>query len=130
MPIQIMNQALYADRTVQDWHRRELPHNADSIDLDLLGVCQLPYCRKALYAIESTTRDNKPVSILNRLAKDVGCFALVVQHDTESIVSFRITHNPTGFPIVFEGDANTQLKGTLAKIRLDHMSECHDLHSA
>lgn len=130
MPIQIMNQALYADRTVQDWHRRELPHNADSIDLDLLGVCQLPYCRKALYAIESTTRDNKPVSILNRLAKDVGCFALVVQHDTESIVSFRITHNPTGFPIVFEGDADTQLKGTLAKIRLDHMSECHDLHSA
>ena len=129
MPIEIMNQALYADRTVQDWHRREMPRNADSIDLDLLGVCQFSYCRKALYAIESTTRDNKPVSILNRLAKDVGCFALVVQHDTESLIDFRITHNPTGAVIVFDGDIETRLKRTLAKIRLDHMTECHDLRS-
>jgi len=89
MPLHIGNRELYQDRTVQDWHRRMMPRDADAIDVDLVGVCRHSYCREPLYWIEATTNPNKPATILRRFAQMTNAYGLVVQHDTEQITAFR-----------------------------------------
>lgn len=96
MPLHIMNQELYADRTVQDWHRRTLPRDHDAIDVDLVGVCHRAWCRDPLYWIESTTRWDKPATILRRMAEKTDAYGIVVVHDTETITGFRVVFDPTG----------------------------------
>jgi hypothetical protein len=96
MPLHIMNQELYADRTVQDWHRRTLPRDHDAIDVDLVGVCHRSYCRDPLYWIESTTRWDKTATILRRFAEKTDAYGIVVVHDTETITGFRVVFDPTG----------------------------------
>lgn len=127
MPLHIMNETLYHDRTFQAWHRRFMPAEADGIDLDYLGVCRLWQCRKPLYAVESTTRDNKPTTILERLAKDAGCFAIVVVHDTQEITSYRVIHNPTLMQVTVKPyvNADSELIGLLSQIRKHHYETCH-----
>ena len=95
MPLEVLNEALYHDRTVQDWHRRVMPRNADAIDLDLFGTCNRAWCRDPLYFIEATTNPNKPVTILRRLAEKADGFGIVVEHDTETITGFRVVYDPT-----------------------------------
>ena len=83
MPQDIINAALYADRTVQDWHRHSFPTNNWAIDLDLMGACNR--CRLPLYLIESTTNPNKPHTILDHLSRMSGVPALVVIHNCEHV---------------------------------------------
>ena len=95
MPLQIMNEKLYHDRTVQDWHRRVLPPDADAIDIDLFGMCRRSYCRDPLYFIEATTNPNKPTTILRRLAEKADAYGIVAEHDTDGITGFRVVFDPT-----------------------------------
>lgn len=83
MPMHIMSPDLYNDHTVQNWHRSSFPSTYMAIDLDLMGVCR--FCKKVLYLIESTTRNNKPTTILVSLAKQVNSPAFVIVHDTKEI---------------------------------------------
>ena len=127
MPLTIMNEALYHDRTVQDWHRRVMPRDADAIDLDLFGTCRLPYCRDPLYFIEATTNPQKPVSILRRLAQKADGFGIVVVHDTETITSFRVVHDPTGgrVPEIASQDPGEALSVLLSWVREFHATWVH-----
>lgn len=131
VPLHIMNETLYHDRTFQDWHRRFMPAEADGIDLDYLGVCRIWQCRKPLYAVESTTRDNKPTTILQRLAQDAGCFAIVVVHDTEQITGYRVVHNPAPRSLQVNVkpyvNADSELIGLLQQIRKHHAETCHSV---
>lgn len=126
MPLQIMNETLYADRTFQNWHRLSMPREADGIDLDFLGVCREWRCRKALYAIESTTRDDKPSTILKRLAEDVGCYAIIVVHDTDRIIDYKIVHQPDQgtLPRKPKYDPEVELMFLLTAIRHGHHETC------
>jgi hypothetical protein len=121
-----MNETLYADRTFQNWHRESMPANADGIDLDFLGVCREWRCRKALYAIESTTRDNKPTTILERLAKDLGCYGIVVVHDTNDITDYTIVHQPNSGTLPRKPNYNSEkeLQFLLTGIRHRHRETC------
>jgi hypothetical protein len=94
MPLEIVNKELYQDRTVQDWHRRVMPRDADAIDVDLVGVCRHSYCREPLYWIEATTNPNKPATILRRFAQMTNAYGLVVQHDTETLTDVRVVGDP------------------------------------
>ena len=85
MPQTILNQALYQDRTVQDWHRESFSASDWAIDLDLLGACNS--CQEPIYLIEATTNPRKPVTILRRLAERANLPAIVILHDTERIIS-------------------------------------------
>ena len=127
MPLEIQNQALYADRTVQDWHRRVMPRDADAIDLDLFGTCRLPYCRDPLYFIEATTNPQKPFSIHRRLAQKAEGFGLLVFHDTETITGFRVVHDPTGGKVseIASEDPSEALEGLLTGIRVHHAVVVH-----
>jgi hypothetical protein len=124
MPLQIVNRELYANRTVQDWHRRVMPRDADAIDLDLMGVCRRSYCRDPLYFIEATTNPNKPATILRRLANKAGAFGIVVYHDTETITGFQVVadHNGMKHPQILSEDAGEALERLLTAIREDHDS--------
>ena len=124
MPLQIMNAELYADRTVQDWHRRVMPADADAIDLDLFGLCHRGYCRDPLYFIEATTNPNKPATILRRLALKADAFGIVVQHDTETITGFQVVadHHGMKHPQVWSESAGEALESLLSAIRADHDS--------
>lgn len=92
MPLNIVNQTLYADRTVQNWHRTIFPTNFDAIDVDLLGYCHLATCRQTLYLIESTTNPNKPLTVITKLAERAGVVGLMIQHDQNVIVRGKIVH--------------------------------------
>ena len=94
MPLHIQNQALYADRTVQDWHRRVMSYDSDAIDVDLMGVCPVKWCRDPLYVIEATTNPDKPATILRKLALKAGMVGIVVYHDTEAITGHKVVHDP------------------------------------
>ena len=127
MPLQIQNQVLYADRTVQDWHRRVMPGNADAIDLDLMGVCPYSWCRKSLYGIEATTNPNKPASILLRLARDAGMAGIIVYHDSETITDHRVIYDPHGLKVSEDAsrDAGESLEAYLMLIRAFHEVTVH-----
>lgn len=84
MPKDILNPTLYADRTVQDWHRESFPPDYWAIDLDLMGACNR--CRQPLYLIESTTNPNKPFTILENLAERANVPAVVVLHNTNEVI--------------------------------------------
>lgn len=113
MPHEILNPALYADRTVQDWHRRTFPTHHWAIDLDLMGACNM--CREPLYLIESTTNPNKPTSILRALARRSGLDAFVIQHDTTRILSGNCI-----FPMPKRYESEAEMVEALVAIRLVH----------
>lgn len=127
MPLQVVNRELYADRTVQDWHRSALPRDHDAIDLDLMGVCHRGYCRDPLYLIEATTNPDKPATILRRLAERCGVFGIVVQHDTETLTGIRVVFNPYDGKTreIASEDVSEALRGLLVAIREDHDREAH-----
>lgn len=118
MPQVILNDALYHDRTVQDWHRNAFPASDWAIDMDLLGACNS--CREPLYLIEATTNPNKPLSILKRLAMRSHLPALVVLHDGESIKSARVI-----WPSVIELPEEKWLRSTLLIVRQQHLVRVH-----
>lgn len=118
MPKDIQNPDLYADRTVQDWHREAFPKDHWAIDLDLMGACSK--CRAPLYLIESTTNPQKPTSILMRLAKRADVPAFVIYHDTE-----RITFAKRIYPSHERYADVTQVQVALVVARLLHMHEHH-----
>ena len=84
----IRNPALYADRTVQEWHRDAFPNDYTAIDVDLLGACRR--CRNTLYLIEATTNtENKTYTIVQRLAQRSGAHAFVVFHDERVVTGAK-----------------------------------------
>lgn len=120
MPMNIGNHELYQDRTVQDWHRRELPSSFMAIDVDLVGVCEFGYCRDPLYFIEATTNPDKPSTIIRKLAAKCGAIALLVFHDTDRITGFRVVE-PANFSMGFEVTLSDLLNG----IRVAHNQTVH-----
>ena len=116
-PLAILNPTLYADRTVQDWHRRTFPGDWGAIDLDLLGYC--PQCYRGLYLIESTTNPEKYTSVLRRLARDSGVPALLVIHNCQ-----QPTHGRWLFPAPAHAiDSTEALISVLSQIRREHECE-------
>jgi len=85
-PYEIRNEALYHDRTVQDWHRLSFPRSYWAIDIDLMGACGQPRCSMPLYLIESTTNPNKPIGILSKAGNMMNIPAFIVRHDASQIV--------------------------------------------
>ena len=127
MPLQIQNQALYADRTVQDWHRRVMSYDSDAIDVDLMGVCAVKWCRDPLYVIEATTNPDKPASILRKLAMKAGMVGIVVYHDTEEITGFKAIHDPLQLTMHLKDGvaASELLQRVLSVIRSHHLVTVH-----
>lgn len=119
MPQQILNQALYHDRTVQDWHRDVFPASAWAIDLDLMGACNS--CSEPLYLIESTTNPHKPVTILHRLAKRANLPAVVVLHENKCIKSARVI-----WPMISELPSEKWLFSMLWIYRQQHLVRFHN----
>jgi len=119
MPQDILNETLYHDRTVQDWHRKAFPASDWAIDMDLLGACNS--CREPLYLIEATTNPRKPLTILQRLAERSSLPALVVLHDTESIQSARVI-----WPNVIELPEEKWLRCALLIYRQQHLVQFHN----
>lgn len=77
------------DLTFSAWHRRRFGDDATALDVDLVGYCDA--CRAPLYAIESTTAENKSTRILVELASRLGCPALLVRYsaDGDELVELR-----------------------------------------
>lgn len=119
MPQAILNEALYHDRTVQDWHRRAFPASDWAIDLDLLGACNS--CREPLYVIEATTNPHKPVTIMERLAQRANVPALVVLHDGNSIKSAKVLG-----PSTVDLPDERWLRSTLMLYRQVHLARFHN----
>jgi len=115
MPLEIRNWALYHDRTVQDWHRESFPPDYWAIDLDLLGVCK--FCKDPLYAIESTTNPNKPLSILSALATKLGIPGLMILHSNGAIVYAQIVGESRKL-------TREQLEHGISRLRQTHSETC------
>lgn len=120
MPLEIMSERLYLDRFFQDWHRKRMPAEADGIDLDFIGVCHSWKCRAPLYAIESTTRNNKPTTILKRLVTGLECTGIVVIHDTVELIDFQVIYSPLKFDIPYETNIEARLTSYLGTVRHIH----------
>ena len=118
MPLSIINSDLYADRTVQDWHRAAFPASAWAIDLDLLGACNL--CRCPVYLIEATTNPNKPLSILKKLAEVSSLPAFVIWHDTQTVTSGRQI-----YPKYVALPSQTHVATALISVRRQHYLQHH-----
>lgn len=118
MPQHILNPSLYADRTVQDWHRDTFPSHFWAIDLDLMGACKR--CREPVYLIEATTNPSKPTSILRALAARAKVAAFVVEHDTE-----RITRGKCIWPEFVRYGDEVQIRAALEVLRIIHDHEAH-----
>lgn len=116
MPLAIINQHLYEDRTVQNWHRTVFPRDSWAIDLDLMGACSR--CRAPLYLIESTTNPQKPLSILKSLAMRARLPALVIQHDTNIIVCGIVI-----YPERARLEGEQQVHDFLSLVRQIHVDE-------
>ena len=127
MPLNIVNQELYADRTVQDWHRRVMSYDSDAIDVDLMGVCPVKWCRDPLYVIEATTNPNKPATILRKLAEKATMAGIVVYHDTETITGHKVVYDPYSLKVSENGsqDPGDALQYRLAVIRAFHDVTVH-----
>lgn len=120
MPLHIVNQDLYADRTVQNWHRTIFPANFDAIDVDLLGYCHLGSCRQTLYLIESTTNPNKPLTVITKLAERAGVVCLMIQHDQNVIVRGKIV-----YPIQEVLPDELSVYDAIRQIRSSHAKQVH-----
>lgn len=110
---EVVNEALYQDRTVQDWHRDSFPRSHSAIDLDLMGACRR--CSVPLYLIEATTNPNKATSMLWQLASHAGIPAFVIFHNTSVVTSARM---------IWPERINytePEIRTTLAVIRERHM---------
>jgi len=118
MPLKILNQALYADRTVQDWHRNTFPSTWWAIDLDLVGACYL--CKIPLYLIESTTNPNKATSIMVRFADMTGIPALVILHTKGQVVGGTLLR-----PMFKSLDGESEVRAQLSAIRWKHATTQH-----
>jgi hypothetical protein len=117
MPLQIQNQQLYEDRTVQNWHRTVFPPNHDAIDIDLMGSCHR--CREPLYLIESTTNPNKAYTILRKLAIRARIPALVIYHDTHVVIRGLVIH-----PLRQELSDADAVATLCSQVRSFHEQEC------
>lgn len=119
MPLHINNPSLYADRTVQDWHRIAFGQDDWAIDVDLIGVCS--WCAKTIYLIESSTNPNKPTRILETLARDAKIPAYLVLHENGSVTGGR------KLPRQFD-DVDTlsceAIHSELSALRLAHNETC------
>jgi hypothetical protein len=87
MPLHVVNEKMYADRTVQDWHRERFGPEAWAIDFDLVGVCR--GCKEAVYLIESTSNPQKPTSIIRTHAIRADVPAFIVWHAGGVVTSGR-----------------------------------------
>jgi hypothetical protein len=115
MSMTIRNQALYHDRTVQDWHRETFPSDYWAIDLDLVGVYK--HCKQSLYAIESTTNPNKPLSILSALAAKLGIPGLMILHSNGAIVYAQVVGESRKL-------TRDQLEAGINRLRENHYANC------
>lgn len=116
-PMAVLNPVLYADRTVQDWHR-SLDESWGAIDVDLLGYCRR--CRKSLYLTESTTNPNKFAGVLLRLGQDAGVPVLIIFHRNKLVTGAKMLH-PRSATIGSE----TELRHVLDQFRNEHNRNIH-----
>lgn len=117
MPDKILNAELYADRTVQDWHRAKFPRGWKAFDLDLAGVCDK--CKHTLYLIEATTNPQKSTTYLFALAEDCdAAAALLVFHNRQTVTGGRQVYPWTER---LEGEAG--VVELLEQIRSGHLCE-------
>ncbi len=114
MPLEIKNPELYADRTVQHWHRATFGPLDDAIDIDLLGACHA--CREPIWLAESSTNPNKATTILRKLAARANLPALLIIHDTFGIVAARFV-----WPFYEDIDSELALVAVLQEIRSAHI---------
>jgi hypothetical protein len=91
-PREVVNPELYADRTVQDWHRATFDADCWAIDLDLMGACKK--CAESLYLIEASTNPEKPTRILRRLGERAGVPALLILHKDKMVTGGRVIYWP------------------------------------
>jgi hypothetical protein len=121
-PLAILNEALYHDRTVQDWHRAAFGPDCWAIDLDLMGACKR--CREPLYLIEASTNPDKPTSILWQLAVRADLPALLILHKNGEITGAKIVHAPRA-PLnhaYLKGEP--EVRRCLERIRSRHIPDC------
>lgn len=119
MPDHVVNEALYHDRTVQDWHRERFHHDAWAIDLDLMGACHM--CADPLYLIEATTNPEKHTSIIHQLAKRSQVPALLIVHDQECVRYAEIVYPRPRTTL----NSETALTDYIVTLRQEHESEQH-----
>jgi hypothetical protein len=114
----VRNANLYADRTVQDWHRDALPAEASAMDLDLMGFCGKGYCRAPVYFIEATTNtENKATTVTRALARATGAPAYLAFHKDGKVIGGRRIHpDPATY------DTPELLAAELARARHAHMT--------
>lgn len=115
-PDRILNDDLYHDRTVQDWHRLAFGKDCIAIDIDLAGACKR--CAQTLYLVEATTNPDKSTRILRTLGERAGIPTILVRHRDHEIV--RATWQ-NGNPRPIGGEEN--LKDALDWLREDHRRE-------
>lgn len=117
---QVRNEALYQDRTVQDWHRDAFPIHHKAIDLDLFGWCPVSECNAPLYLIESSTNRDKPVSVIRALSRAASVVGLLVIHNRVEPIEARIVA-PT------QGDWHdvSWLVAYLRHLRREHQQRFH-----
>lgn len=116
MPERILNPELYADRTVQDWHRAKFPKDWSAMDLDLAGVCGK--CKHSLYLIEATTNPQKHTTYLRALAEDSDVPALLVFHKDKQVTSGRMV-----WPWVEAFRTEQDVIDFLTQLRSGHLCE-------
>ena len=121
-PLAILNEELYHDRTVQDWHRTVFGADCWAIDLDLMGACR--QCREPLYLIESSTNPEKATSILSRLAVRADLPALLVLHRDGEIVGGKVVHAPRNPLDHRRLCGEGEVRRCIEVIRHRHLSEC------
>jgi len=118
----IRNPELYADRTVQDWHFDALPPAWTAIDVDLMGVCEVGFCRAPLYLIEASTNgENKSTNILRALAQAADVRALLIVHEAGEIVRWSSIH-PASEPFDPTADG---LRAHIFALRYLHHKQHH-----
>lgn len=119
-PLDVRNEALYHDRTVQDWHRATFSRDADAIDLDLMGACHR--CRGPLYLIEASTNPDKATTILRKLAVRANLPAFLVLHRDGMVIGGRYV-SPVRGPRIDEPTLRHALESVRALHRCEHGRE-------
>lgn len=117
-PMEIQNDEQYADRTVEDWHRNNLPDYCWAIDIDLVGACSI--CRQPIYLIESTSSRCKATTILVQFASMTGLPAMTILHDWKKpLYAQMLTHQAKRY------HGEDAIKNLLLDIRRDHYRKKH-----